>query len=143
MAVICVFAAGIYYYTKSPAPCEAKAAIIKPETGDVIKTETEVEVEAENTECASRAVFMLDDMVISSSDLKSYDASIDPREFPELADGLNHPLRVIFEDEEGNPSGSQPILLAFETLAADPPRSKYRPATKCRNAPPKEKELRD
>ena len=122
LAVICVFAAGIYYLTKSPAPCEAKASIIKPETGDVIKTETDVEVEAENTGCASRAVIVLDDMVIASSDTNSYDATIDPREFPELADGLNHSLRVVFEDEEGNSVG-QPaeVLLAFETLATPTP----------------------
>lgn len=144
LAVICVFAAGIYYYTKSPPPCEARAAIIKPETGDVIKTETEVEVEAENTECASRAVFVLDDMVISSSDLKSYDASIDPREFPELADGLNHPLRVIFEDEEGNQVG-QPaeVLLAFETLATPTPTPVEIPTGDeiPKPPPPREKEL--
>ncbi len=128
LAVVCVFAAGIYYYTKSPPPCEARASIIKPETGDVIRTETDVKVETENTECASRAVFVLDDMIIGSSDLSSYDASIDPREFPELADGLNHSLRVIFEDEEGRQVG-QPaeVLLAFETLATPTPTPEETP----------------
>ena len=122
LAVICVFAAGIYYYTKSPAPCQAKASIIKPEMGETIKTETDVEVEAENTDCASRAVIVLDDMIIASSDTNSYNATIDPREFPELADGLNHSLRVIFEDEEGNPVGEPAeVLLAFETLATPTP----------------------
>ncbi len=122
LAVVCVFAAGIYYLTKSPAPCEARAAIIQPETGDVIRTETDIKVEAENTECASRAVIVLGDMVIASSDLSSYDATLDPREFPELADGLNHSLRVIFEDEEGRQVG-QPaeVLLAFDTLATPTP----------------------
>lgn len=128
LAVVCAFAAGIYYYTKSPPPCAARAAIIQPETGDVIRTETDVKVETENTECASRAVFVLDDMIIASSDLSSYDASIDPREFPELADGLNHSLRVIFEDEEGRQVGQfAEVLLAFETLATPTPTPEETP----------------
>lgn len=146
LAVVCVFAATVYYFTKSPPPCKAKAEIIKPETGDVIKTETEIEVAPENTECASRAVFVLDDMIIASSDPGSYDAKIDPQEFPELADGFNHSLRVIFEDEEGNPVGEQSeVLLAFETLATPTP-TPAEIAEKDNDAPnpppqPREKEI--
>jgi predicted component of type VI protein secretion system len=122
LAVVSVFAAGIYFYTKSPPPCQVRAAIIQPESGDVIRTETDIKVEAENTDCASRAVFVLGDMVIASSDLTSYDATIDPREFPEFADGATHSLRLIFEDEEGRQVG-QPaeVLLAFDTLATPTP----------------------
>lgn len=145
LAVVCVFAAGVYYLTKSPPACEAKASIISPETGDVIKAETDVRVEAENAGCASRALIVLDDMVIASSDADSYEATIDPREFPELDDGLNHSLRVIFEDEEGNPVG-QPdeVLLVFETLATPTPtpvRTEIESETPRQPVQPREKEV--
>jgi pSer/pThr/pTyr-binding forkhead associated (FHA) protein len=122
LAVVFVFAAGYFYYMSGSSACEARAVITAPENGELIKDSTDIEVEAENTECVSRAVFVLDDMIIADAETSPYSASIDPSEFPELADGLNHSLRIILEDEEGNPVGQQSeILLAFETLATPTP----------------------
>lgn len=124
LAVICAVGAIAYYYTRPAAKCEATAVISRPETGDVLKSETPIEVEAENAGCVSRAVFILDDeLVIDSKDSGSFSSFIDPREYPELADGLNHSLKLILEDEEGNQIGTpSEVLLAFETLATPTPK---------------------
>lgn len=124
LAVICAVGAVAYYYTRPAAKCEATAVISSPETGDVLKGETPIEVQAENAGCVSRAIFILDDeLVIDSKDSGSFSSFIDPREYPELADGLNHSLKLILEDEEGNQIGStSEVLLAFETLATPTPK---------------------
>ena len=47
---------------------------------------------------------------------------IDPREFPELADGLNHSLKLTLEDKQGNVIGKpDEVLLAFDTIATPTP----------------------
>ena len=124
LAVICAVAAAAYYYTRPAPKCEATAVISRPETGDVLKSETPIEVQADNAGCVSRAVFVLDgELVIDSTDESPFSSVIDPREFPELADGLNHSLKLILEDEEGNPIGEgSEVLLAFETLATPTPK---------------------
>ena len=123
LAVVFVVAAGYYYYASTSAPqCEARATITQPETGELLKNSTDIEVDYENTECVSRAVFVLDDMIIASNENAPYQASIDPSEFPELADGLNHSLKIVLEDEEGNPIGQQDqVLLSFDTIATPTP----------------------
>ena len=124
LAVVCVVGAATYFYMRPAPKCEATAVISRPETGDVLKSETPIEVRTDNAECVSRAVFVLDDeLVIDSTDASSISSMIDPREFPELADGLNHSLKLILEDEEGNPIGNpSEVLLAFETLATPTPK---------------------
>ncbi len=136
LAVVCVVGAVAYFYTRPAPKCEATAVILRPETGDVLKSETPIEVRADNTGCVSRAVFVLDDeLVIDSTDASSISSIIDPREFPELADGLNHSLKLILEDEEGNQIGnSSEVLLAFETLATPTPKPEGTPEP---NATPK------
>lgn len=97
--------------------CNAKAVITSPENGDTIDKETEISVEAENTDCIRRAVFLLDDQEIASAENAPYQATLDPKQFPELADGVNHSLKVVLEDTNGNrlaPLGGE-VLLAFET----------------------------
>ena len=123
LAVVCAVGAIAYYYTRPEPKCDATAVISRPETGDVLKSETPIEVRTENAGCVTRAVFVLDDeLVIDSTDANSISSMIDPREFPELADGLNHSLKLILEDEEGNPIGEpSEVLLAFETLATPTP----------------------
>ena len=136
LAVVCVVGAVAYFYTRPAPKCEATAVISRPETGDVLKSETPIEVRAENAGCVSRAVFVLDDeLVIDSTDASSISSMIDPREFPELADGLNHSLKLILEDEEGNQIGNpSEVLLAFETLATPTPKPEGTPEP---NATPK------
>ena len=122
LALVCVLGVGGYYYFYKTSGCDARAVITTPESGDLLKDPTDIEVEAENTECVSRAVFVLDDMIIASTDSAPYEASIDPREFPELADGLNHSLKIVLEDEQGNLVGQAgEVLLAFETIATPTP----------------------
>ena len=145
LAVVCAIGAVAYYYTRPEPKCAAQAVISRPETGDVLKTETPIEVEADNAGCVSRAVFVLDDdLVIGSTDERPFSAMIDPREFPELADGLNHSLKLILEDEEGNMIG-QPseVLLAFETLATPTPKTEIpvEPGATPRPVQPKQKEI--
>lgn len=129
LAVICAVGAVAYYFTRPAAKCDATAVISRPETGDVLKSETAIEVETENAGCISRAVFVLDDeLVIDSKDGGSLSSLIDPREYPELADGLNHSLKLILEDEEGNQIGEpSEVLLAFETLATPTPKPEISP----------------
>lgn len=124
LAVVCAVGAVAYYYTRPEPKCDASAVISRPETGDVLKSETPIEVQSENAGCVTRAVFVLDDeLVIDSTDESPFSSRIDPREFPELADGLNHSLKIILEDEEGNPIGDPgEVLLAFETLATPTPK---------------------
>ncbi|MEO6588123.1 MAG: FHA domain-containing protein [Pyrinomonadaceae bacterium] len=124
LAVVCAVGAVAYYYTRPVPKCEASAVILRPETGDVIKSETPIEVRADNAGCVSRAIFVLDDeLVIDSTDGGAISSMIDPREYPELADGLNHSLKLVLEDEEGNAIGSpSEVLLAFETLATPTPK---------------------
>lgn len=129
LAVVCAVGAIAYYYTRPEPKCDATAVISRPETGDVLKSETPIEVQTENAGCVSRAVFILDDeLVIDSREGSPFSSRIDPREFPELADGLNHSLKLILEDEEGNPIGTpSEVLLAFETLATPTPKPEFTP----------------
>ena len=101
--------------------CEAKAAITKPEPGDTISEPTEIEVDVQDGECAVKAVFTIDGNEFASSEAP-FAATIDPKNFPELSDGVGHNLAVILLDEEGNPIGANaPVELAFETRAVSKP----------------------
>ena len=73
LAVVCAVGAVAYYYTRPEPKCDATAVISRPETGDVLKSETPIEVRTENAGCVTRAVFVLDDeLVIDSTDAKFY-----------------------------------------------------------------------
>ncbi len=124
LAVICVVAAGLIYYTQSSSACEARAVIVSPEPGETIVKTAEIEVETENAECVERAIFTLDGVEFASASEKPFTATLDPKQFPDLADGLEHNLQVVLEDEDGNRI-AQPnfVALAFETreIAAPPP----------------------
>jgi pSer/pThr/pTyr-binding forkhead associated (FHA) protein len=124
LAVICVFAAGLIYYTQSSAACAAKAVITSPEPGETIVEAAEIEVETENAECVARAIFTLDGVEFASATEKPFAATLDPKQFPDLADGFEHNLQIILEDEDGNRI-EQPnfVALAFETreIAAPSP----------------------
>ncbi|HEX8637387.1 MAG TPA: FHA domain-containing protein [Pyrinomonadaceae bacterium] len=124
LAVICVFAAGLIYYTQSSSACEARAVITSPEPGETIVKTAEIEVETENAECVERAIFTLDGVEFASATEKPYAATLDPKQFPDLADGFEHRLQIVLEDENGNRI-VQPnlVALAFETreIAAPSP----------------------
>ncbi|HLM01675.1 MAG TPA: FHA domain-containing protein [Pyrinomonadaceae bacterium] len=117
LAVVFAVGAALYSYSgsASAAQCDAKAVITSPETGDTINKETEITVEAENTDCVRRAVFLLDGAEIASADTAPYAATLDPKQFPALSDGGNHSLKVLLEDEAGNLFAPSEVFLAFET----------------------------
>ena len=115
LAVICAVGAVLYSYNSAAAQCDAKAVITSPENGDTINKETEITVDAENTGCVKRAVFLLDGAEIASADSAPYTATLDPKQFPALADGGNHSLKVVLEDAAGNLFAPSEIFLALET----------------------------
>ena len=121
--VFVVVAGGIYYYSGSSS-CAATAKIVKPEQGDTIMAATEIEVEAENPGCVSKAVFTIDGVEFASSADEPYTATIDPKEFPDLADGGEHVLNLVLVDENGNQSPQAgAVLLAFETREIKKPEN--------------------
>ncbi|MCY7374551.1 MAG: FHA domain-containing protein [Pyrinomonadaceae bacterium] len=116
LAVICAVGAGIYSYSGS-TKCEAKAVIVKPDNQETITEETEIEVETENGECAERAIFLINGEEFASATEQPFTAKLDPKQFPELANGNLQSLQIVLEDAEGNKI-VQPteIALQFETI---------------------------
>jgi pSer/pThr/pTyr-binding forkhead associated (FHA) protein len=121
LAAVCVVGAVIYSYSGS-SRCEAKAVIVKPDNGETITEQTEIEVEAENAECAARAIFLINGEEIASTTEQPFKAMLDPKQFPELANGSLQSLRIVLEDEKGNKI-VQPdeVALAFETIEISTP----------------------
>jgi hypothetical protein len=122
LAVVFVVAA-VLFSSSGAKPCEARAFVTKPDNFETLKDATEITVELEDpTECARRAIFLLDGTEIASADEPPFTASLDPNSFPNLADGMNHSLKVVLEDAEGNKT-VQPteVSLVFETRAIETP----------------------
>ncbi len=112
-------AAAVYYFSGSS--CQAKATITKPESGDAISAATEIEIDVVDGECVSKAVFTIDGVEFASPSAP-FTATIDPKEFPELSDGVDHSLGVTLIDEKGEPIGqNSAVMLAFETRAVTKP----------------------
>jgi hypothetical protein len=123
VVLLCVVGGAATFYFGRKPKCNAKALITKPETGDTIANPTDVEVDAEDTECVAKAVFTLDGVEIASAESEPYAATLDPGQYPELADGLDHSLQIVLLDENGDQIGQPvPVMLAFETrkIQADP-----------------------
>jgi pSer/pThr/pTyr-binding forkhead associated (FHA) protein len=114
IAAVVVFSTGLVSFGGA-AKCEAKAAITSPENGEIISKETEITVSAEKTECVRRASFLLGETEIASAENAPYTVTIDPKNFPSFADGENHSLKLILEDNQGNKIPASEIILAFET----------------------------
>lgn len=124
--VVCVavlfvaVAAAVYIFSGSS--CNAKATITKPETGDTISAATEIEIDVLNGECVSKAVFTVDGKEFAVVEAP-FTASIDPKDFPELSDGVDHSLAVTLIDESGQPIGENAaVMLPFETRAVTKPK---------------------
>lgn len=124
LAVVFVVVAGAVYYA-SGSSCSATAKITKPEPGDTITAATEIEVDATDTECVAKAIFTVDGVEFASTNEAPFTATIDPKEFPDLSDGVDHNLAITLIDEDGNtlPSGP-PVMLAFETREIKKPEEK-------------------
>lgn len=120
--VLVLAVGGVAYYLTSKPKCEAKAKIVKPESGDTLINETEIEIDVDNSSCVGRAVFLIDGVEFASAEEPPFSVSIDPKEMPELADGFDHGLTVVLQDEKGGPiSQPPPVLLVFESREVTKP----------------------
>ncbi len=129
LAIICVFAVAFFYFYKTDGPtsaegdCQARATITNPQNGDILKQETKVEIALQDGECVSKVIFLIEDKAFATSESEPFTATLDPSQFPDLAaDGLDHKLKLILEDENGKQI-LQPteITLALETIRTKKP----------------------
>lgn len=115
LAVVCVVGAVVYSYSGS-SRCEAKAVITKPEAGETISEQTEIEVEAKDADCATRAIFLINDVEFADATEQPFTAKLDPKQFPELANGNLQSLKIVLEDKDGKKIAQpEEVALAFET----------------------------
>jgi transposase len=122
LAVVLVGGAAAAYYFTRPAACDATALIVKPEAGDTIIAATEIEIDVKNSACVERAVFTIDGVEFAKTEDVPFTATIDPKEFPDLADGFDHSLAIELQDEKGaSISKTTPIQLVFETRQVSKP----------------------
>jgi hypothetical protein len=122
LAVIFVAAAALFYFTREPAKCEARATILKPERGDLIKEKMEIDVEITSSECVSKVVYKIEDKEFASSSEPPFTVSIEPSEFPEFGDGLNRNLKVVlFDEEDKEINQSEEIAFFIETIEVETP----------------------
>lgn len=109
-------------YMASGSTCAATAKIINPEPGDTITEATDIEVEVEHSGCVAKAIFTIDGTEFATSLSEPFEATIDPKDDPDLADGSFHRLGVVLVDKYGERIHEpNPIELAFETRKVTPP----------------------
>lgn len=118
LAIVAVVAVGLIYFTETK--CEATARIVSPAEGETISKATEIEVDARNTECVGRARFELNGEEIATANQIPYTTTLDPGQFPELADGGVYDLQVILEDKQGKIIQSSIVSVAFDTIEEKP-----------------------
>ncbi len=107
-------AAGVYYFSGSS--CSATAVFISPDDRSVLDKPTDIEINLKNGSCVAKLVYTVDGTPFASSEEPPFTTSINPSNFPDLADGQDHALGVILVDRAGNqmPQAS-PIFVGFET----------------------------
>lgn len=123
LAFVFVVGAVLFSFTPSSSGCQASAKIKNVENFDTLRQATEVEIELDDeTECVSRALFVVDDKILAVADEKPFSAKLDPNALPTLADGSYKSLRVILEDADGKRiQQSDEVLLVFETRKIETP----------------------
>ena len=121
LAAICVVGAVVYSYSGT-SKCEAKVVITKPDNGEAITKKTEIETESENAECVQRAIFLINGREFADATEQPFAATLDPAQFPELADGSLQNIQIVLEDDKGNKI-VQPseIALQIDTIEIKPP----------------------
>ena len=126
-AVACVLilllaGGGVAYYLTRGTSCDARAAIISPDNRDTITAPTEIDLEIQNAECVGRVVFLADGKAFAASTEAPFSATLDPNQFPELADGVDHNISVQLFDEDGKAlAGQASVMLAFDTSRIEKP----------------------
>lgn len=117
VAIVFVVAAVLFSFYAAPGKCEAKARIVKPESGDTITEPTDIKVETADADCAARAIFLVNGVEFADATEQPFEAAIDPKNFPDLANGSLQALQVVLEDEDGNKIVQpEEVSLAFETV---------------------------
>lgn len=117
LAVVFAVAAAYVFISDSGSPdCEATARITNPINGQVISQETDINVEVTNSACVGKVRVVLNGQKIAEMNVEPYTAQIDPKNFPQLADGGLYALQVVLEDAQGNVlPQTREIALQFET----------------------------
>ncbi|MFN3330171.1 MAG: FHA domain-containing protein, partial [Pyrinomonadaceae bacterium] len=116
MIFVAVLAFFLYGSFAKPA-CEVKAKIVSPESGDLIDKETEINIEVQNGECLERLIVLLEDEPVAIIERQPFVATLNPADFPEFADGLEHSLKLVVEDSNGKRSSADAISIALETAS--------------------------
>lgn len=120
--VLAVAIGGGAIYMASGSSCAATAKIVNLEPGDTITQATDIEVETENGGCVAKAIFTIDGAEFATSNSEPFEATIDPKDHPDLADGFDHVLGIVLVDKYGERIYEpEPIALAFETRKVEPP----------------------
>jgi pSer/pThr/pTyr-binding forkhead associated (FHA) protein len=127
-----VFAvAATYVFISGPGSsgCDATARIVSPVNGEIISQETEVKVEVKNSACVSLVHVVLNGKSIADMNTEPYTAQINPKNYPDLADGGLYALQVVLEDAQGNqiPQGRE-VALQFETKEVTTPTPTVSPS---------------
>jgi hypothetical protein len=120
LVFVVVFAFFLYEHLSKPT-CQAKAKIISPENGDLISKETEINIEVQNSECMNRLIVLLEDEPIATIEQQPFVATLNPGDFPEFSDGLEHSLKLVIEDSGGKKSVADTVSIAIETASIEKP----------------------
>lgn len=123
LAVVFAVAAAFVFISDSTASgCDAVARIVSPVQGEVISQETEIKVDVTNSACVGTVRVVLNNQTIAEMNVAPYTAQIDPKNFPELADGGLYALQVVLEDAQGNVlPQTREVALQFETRETKTP----------------------
>lgn len=114
--VFAVAAAFVFVSDRSGSECDATARIVSPVNGEIISQETEIRIEVKNSACVSMVHVMLNGKSIADLNVEPYTTQIDPKNYPELADGGLYALQIVLEDARGNSlPQTREVALQFET----------------------------
>jgi pSer/pThr/pTyr-binding forkhead associated (FHA) protein len=101
--------------------CGAVAKITSPQDGETISKAVDIEIETTNSKCVAGVSYILNGEQIATVRSEPYSSSLDPAQFPDLADGGVYNLQVVLIDEKGNKIvQGNPVSLAFETIEDQP-----------------------
>ena len=124
LAVVCVVGVFLFTHFSKPSKCEATVRIIKPENQETIYEPTEIVAEAESADCVERAIFLINGVEFASADEQPFRATLDPKKFPDLANGGVQAVQIVLEDKDGNkivqPSDFALVLETKEIAAPTP-----------------------
>jgi pSer/pThr/pTyr-binding forkhead associated (FHA) protein len=128
--VFAVAAAFVFISDRGSAGCDAQARILNPGNGEVIFQETEVKIDVMNSACVGTVRLMLNGQTIAEMNVAPYTAQIDPKNYPELADGGLYNLKVELEDAQGNllPQ-TREVAVQIETKVTEKPSVTPTPVT--------------